>query len=154
VLRVHGASLMEDSFIRDHVDDLLVTIRTQVLIKAIRPYTKVSINYLAQELNDIPTKDVENLLVLLILDGKIGGKIDQVNGVYIQGKGGNEINGGNAALQSRATAPSSPVVNIAAPQNLLDASGELKRSQALIKWADTLSTVHRTITMKVNNKIL
>lgn len=50
----------------------------QVLLKAIAPYTRVRLPYLASELNGIPVSDVEDLLVSLILDGKVDGKIDQV----------------------------------------------------------------------------
>lgn len=50
----------------------------QVLLKAIAPYTRVRLRFLASELNGIPVSDVEDLLVSLILDGKVDGKIDQV----------------------------------------------------------------------------
>lgn len=49
-----------------------------MLLKAIAPYTRVKLPYLASELNGIPLGDVEDLLVSLILDGKVDGKIDQV----------------------------------------------------------------------------
>lgn len=51
---------------------------SKVLLKAIAPYTRVKLPYLASELNGIPLVDVEDLLVSLILDGKVDGKIDQV----------------------------------------------------------------------------
>ena len=51
---------------------------TKVLLKAIAPYARVKLPYLASELNGIPLGDVEDLLVSLILDGKVDGKIDQV----------------------------------------------------------------------------
>ena len=56
------------------------TIRTQVLLKLIKPYTHISIEYLASEhaLN-IPQKDVEDLCVSLILDGVLKGQIDQID---------------------------------------------------------------------------
>ena len=86
---------MEDLFIREHIEDLLRNIRTQVLIKLIRPYTRVRIDFVSdvshscyygnlatmvttQELN-IDAADVESLLVATILDGTIKGRIDQVN---------------------------------------------------------------------------
>lgn len=46
---------------------LLSNIRTQVLIKLIKPYTRVHIPYIAEELN-IEESDVESLLVTCILD--------------------------------------------------------------------------------------
>ena len=36
-------------FIRNYIEDLLRVIRTQVLLKLVRPYTKISIAYLASE---------------------------------------------------------------------------------------------------------
>ena len=39
---------MEDLFIREHIEDLLRNIRTQVLVKLIRPYTRVRIGFIAQ----------------------------------------------------------------------------------------------------------
>ncbi|CAN0360299.1 unnamed protein product [Ectocarpus sp. 12 AP-2014] len=74
---------MGDPFIKLYIDDILRTMRTQVLLKAIAPYTRVKLPYLAGELNDIPVTDVEDLLVSCILDGKVDGKIDQVRGLML-----------------------------------------------------------------------
>ena len=41
-------TIMEDQFIREHIEELLRNIRTQVLIKLIRPYTRVRIIFIAQ----------------------------------------------------------------------------------------------------------
>ena len=38
---------MEDQFIREHIEELLRNIRQQVLIKLIRPYTRVRIDFLS-----------------------------------------------------------------------------------------------------------
>lgn len=69
---------MGDPFIKLYMDDILRTMRTQVLLKAIAPYTRVTLPHVASELNGIPVAEVESLLVSLILDGKVDGKIDQV----------------------------------------------------------------------------
>lgn len=90
---------MGDSFIRTYIDDVLKNIRTQVLIRLIKPYTRIEIPFISKvrqpssnpcismhmtdfsntlkQLN-IPVEDVEELLVTLILDKKIAGRIDQV----------------------------------------------------------------------------
>lgn len=47
--------------------DLLRNIRTQVLIKLIRPYTRIAIPFISTELNIEPC-EVESLLVSCILD--------------------------------------------------------------------------------------
>ncbi len=48
-----------------------------MLLKLIQPYTRVRIPFISQRLN-IPEKDVEALLVTLILDNRVAGHIDQV----------------------------------------------------------------------------
>uniref|UniRef100_A0A803XUH9 COP9 signalosome complex subunit 2 n=1 Tax=Meleagris gallopavo TaxID=9103 RepID=A0A803XUH9_MELGA len=60
------------------VSELLRNIRTQVLIKLIKPYTRIHIPFISKELN-IDVADVESLLVQCILDNTIHGRIDQVN---------------------------------------------------------------------------
>lgn len=84
ILKQNTGRIMDDEFVREHVEDLLRTIRTQVLRRVIRPYTRISLDAIAKELNDIPVIDVENLLVGLILDGRLDGRIDQVNGVLLK----------------------------------------------------------------------
>ena len=44
----HRQTIMEDPFIREHIEDLLRNIRTQVLVKLIRPYTRVRIIFISQ----------------------------------------------------------------------------------------------------------
>lgn len=121
ILRSNRATIMDDAFIRNYIEDVLKNIRTQargdeegyrdaprgrpqplsllsappdkrsdklsvfcfylatqVLLKLIRPYTRIRIPFISQELN-IPARDVEALLVSLILDSKVQGHIDQVN---------------------------------------------------------------------------
>ncbi|XP_023337931.1 COP9 signalosome complex subunit 2 [Eurytemora carolleeae] len=80
ILKQNRQTIMEDTFIREHIEDLLKNIRTQVLIKLIRPYTRIQIGFISGELN-IEPGDVENLLVSCILDSTISGRIDQVRGV-------------------------------------------------------------------------
>lgn len=78
--------------------DLLINIRTQVLMKLIKPYTRIQIPFISKQLN-IDKADVESLLVSCILDkygilfqkaklmiffnSTIDGRIDQVNQVLV-----------------------------------------------------------------------
>ncbi|XP_058120352.1 COP9 signalosome complex subunit 2 [Anopheles ziemanni] len=80
ILRNNRNNIMADQFIREHIEDLLRNIRTQVLIKLIRPYTRITIPFISNELNIEPA-EVESLLVSCILDNTIQGRIDQVNQV-------------------------------------------------------------------------
>ena len=104
ILRQNQGRIMEDEFVREHVEDLLRTIRTQVLRRVIRPYTRISLQAIARELNDIPVADVESLLVGLILDGSLDGKIDQVTGVLLKeeerGMPTKQIQGGHGHNQA------------------------------------------------------
>ena len=67
ILKHNRNNIMDDPFIREHIEDLLRNIRTQVLIKLIGPYTRIHIPFISKELN-IDEKEVENLLVTCILD--------------------------------------------------------------------------------------
>jgi len=78
ILRDNRATIMDDPFIRAYIDEVLKNIRTQVLIRLIKPYTRIEIPFISRQLN-IPAQDVEDLLVGLILDKKVAGHIDQVN---------------------------------------------------------------------------
>ncbi|CAJ0842224.1 4836_t:CDS:10 [Entrophospora sp. SA101] len=76
ILRENRATIMDDPFIRTYIDDVLKNIRTQVLLRLIKPYTRIEIPFVSKQLN-IPAQDVEDLLVGLVLDNKIVGRIDQ-----------------------------------------------------------------------------
>lgn len=47
-LPVNQKSIMGDSFIRAYIDDVLRNIRTQVLIKLIKPYTSIEIVFISK----------------------------------------------------------------------------------------------------------
>jgi len=68
---------MDDAFIRLYIGELLRSLRTQYLIDLIKPYTRLELSFLAQQLN-VDKDEVEELLIGLILDGKVEGRINQV----------------------------------------------------------------------------
>ncbi|KAI5384617.1 COP9/signalosome complex subunit Csn2, partial [Lathyrus oleraceus] len=72
ILKSNRRTIMDDPFIRNYIEDLLKNIRTQVLLKLIKPYTRIRIPFISKELN-VPEHDVEQLLVSLILDNRIQG---------------------------------------------------------------------------------
>jgi len=78
ILEENKKTILDDGFIRDYIGDLLRNIRTQVLLKILTPYTRIRIPFISSELN-ISDKETEDLMVDLILDNKLRGKIDQVN---------------------------------------------------------------------------
>ncbi|KAK4536640.1 hypothetical protein CDCA_CDCA09G2665 [Cyanidium caldarium] len=76
--------ILADEFMRPYVRALLNQVREGYLLKLMRPYRRVRIAYLAQCMGAHGTaaeEEVEELLVSLILDGRIRGIIDQCAGV-------------------------------------------------------------------------
>ena len=92
------STIMSDAFIRSYIGELLRSLRTQYLIDLIKPYTRLELSFLAkvlitslfmaskrqlmmylvgQQLN-VQVQEVEDLLIGLILEGKVEGRIDQV----------------------------------------------------------------------------
>ena len=105
ILKKNEGHIMDDEFVREHVGDLLRTIRTQVIMRNIGPYTRIRLSRIAHDLNDIPVEDVERLLVSLILDGRLDGHIDQVQGILIKKQdassgGDKDGNNPNPAVES------------------------------------------------------
>lgn len=70
---------MGDPFIQSHLAEVLRSLRTQWIVDIIRPYTRVELSYLATSLG-ISVDEVEDILVALILDRKVSGRLDQVKG--------------------------------------------------------------------------
>ncbi|KAK7465331.1 hypothetical protein VKT23_005310 [Stygiomarasmius scandens] len=77
ILRDNRATIMDDPFIRSYIGELLRSLRTQYLIDLIKPYTRMELSFLAKQLN-VDIQEVEELLIGLILEGKVEGRIDQV----------------------------------------------------------------------------
>lgn len=77
ILRENHSTIMEDNFIRSYIGELLRSLRTQYLIDLIKPYTRVELSFLAKQLN-VAIEEVEELLIGLILEGKVEGRMDQV----------------------------------------------------------------------------
>uniref|UniRef100_A0A915P2D9 PCI domain-containing protein n=1 Tax=Meloidogyne floridensis TaxID=298350 RepID=A0A915P2D9_9BILA len=50
ILEANRASVMDDPFIREHIEELLANIRTEVLLRLIKPYVCIRLSYLAEEL--------------------------------------------------------------------------------------------------------
>mmetsp|Transcript_17016 Transcript_17016/g.45923 ORF Transcript_17016/g.45923 Transcript_17016/m.45923 type:complete len:434 (-) Transcript_17016:352-1653(-) len=82
ILARNKRTIMDDDFIRMYIEDLLKMIRTQVLKKLIQPYTRIRLPFISAQLN-VPEHDVESLLVALILDGEVEGRIDQLQQLLV-----------------------------------------------------------------------
>jgi len=86
VLKDNKDVILGDPFIALFIKNILTEIRTKVLLELIRPYTRVTVPFISKQLNISPA-DVQELLVILILDNKVTGHIDQVNQLLILQKG-------------------------------------------------------------------
>ncbi|KAL0490099.1 Cops2 [Acrasis kona] len=89
ILKQNKKTIAEDPFIRTYIPDLLNNIRTKVLLRLIKPYTRIKMDFVAKELF-ITIQDVEKLCVDLILDQQLDGFIDQIQGMVTLGAKGSE----------------------------------------------------------------
>ena len=79
ILADKNNQILDDPFINQYLDDLLRNIRLNVLIAKVKPYKSVSLEYLANQLN-VSRDEIRSLLAELILEEKVKGEIDQLNG--------------------------------------------------------------------------
>ncbi|EIW87113.1 PCI-domain-containing protein [Coniophora puteana RWD-64-598 SS2] len=77
ILRDNRSTIMDDNFISAYIGELLKSLRTSYLIDLIKPYTRLELSFLAKQLN-VEIAEVEELLIGLILEGRVEGQIDQV----------------------------------------------------------------------------
>ncbi|CAN0453370.1 unnamed protein product, partial [Discosporangium mesarthrocarpum] len=82
------ARIMDDPFVMSYIGPLRRRMRESVLLHLCRPYQKITLRFMAGELN-LNMEEVESLLIDLILDQRMNGKIDQING-YLLLEGGKE----------------------------------------------------------------
>ena len=125
ILRQNKKRIMGDEFVREHIEDLLRTIRTQVLRRLIRPYKRISLAAIATALNDITVKEIESLLVGLILDGSLDGSIDLTEGVLVKQA---EHGGGDSSAAGKASAAAVDIGNATA-----SGSSSQSKSQTILQ---------------------
>ncbi|ETN69771.1 PCI domain protein [Necator americanus] len=78
---------MQDPFIREHIEELLTNIRTQVLLRLIKPYTRIRLQYLSQQLR-VSIAEVKRLLIDTILDEGLPARIDETDNIlYVKPTG-------------------------------------------------------------------
>ncbi|KAG0142398.1 hypothetical protein CROQUDRAFT_67246 [Cronartium quercuum f. sp. fusiforme G11] len=80
ILNKNKATILDDPFIAMYIQDVLVSLRTQWILGMLKSYTRIEVSSLAKQLK-IPNSEVEDMLILLILDQKIEGKLDQPRGI-------------------------------------------------------------------------
>ncbi|MBW0473964.1 hypothetical protein O181_013679 [Austropuccinia psidii MF-1] len=80
IIRNNRATILDDTFIAAYIQDVLLSLRTQWIIGILQSYTRIQVSHIACQLK-ITDSEVENLIIFLILDKKISGSLDQVNGI-------------------------------------------------------------------------
>ncbi len=78
VLNKDKSRILNDDFIAENMASVQLRLRSRVLVKLIKPYRRVKLKWLCRQLN-AKMEEVENLVVNLILDGSINGRLDQMN---------------------------------------------------------------------------
>lgn len=68
--------LLADPFIAENIDEVTRTMRTKGVLKLIAPYTKVTLQWVADKLK-ISEPEVEDILSFLIVDGQLSARINQ-----------------------------------------------------------------------------
>lgn len=100
ILYDQNSHILDDPFIAQHLDDLLRNIRLNALQAKVKPYTSISLEFLAEQLQ-VSKEEIRSLLAELILEEKIKGEIDQING-YLEMKAEEESGGRSKALKNWA----------------------------------------------------
>jgi len=70
----------KDHFIQKHLESMVNDFRARSIISMIKSYRRIRITHLAERLRVTPDQ-IEEILIHLILDGSVLGKIDQVKGM-------------------------------------------------------------------------
>jgi len=128
-------NLKSDAFISQNLDDLQRNIRLQILENCVKPYRSVKISFLAEEVLNIDPAEVVCLLVELILDGKIEGRIDECGGYLTMQRCSTE----ECAIKERYTS---------------ECGGACSQSKAgaapMIQWVSALERIHHDLLGKLS----
>jgi len=69
-----------DEFIQTHMQSMIRDFQARAIVQIVKSYRRIRLEYLGEQLK-ISASEVEGILVQLILDGDISGRIDQVHGL-------------------------------------------------------------------------
>lgn len=92
-----------------YLEDLMRNIRLKVIIARVKPYKTVSLEHLAKQLN-VSKEDICGLLSELILEERLKGEIDQLNG-YLELSQESKVEGATRHGELRKWAQSLNVVH-------------------------------------------
>lgn len=91
----------EEPLLMKYIQPLRRRMHEQVVINLVRPYERVSLDFIAQELL-LSVDDIEKLVVDMIVNDKLKGSIDQLRGYIVLANKNNSNAASNAKLESLA----------------------------------------------------
>eukprot|EP01083_Nonionella_stella_P068144 180732_1 len=80
ILQKNERTITNDPFIKNNVNALLLSVRSRACINLLRPYSRVELTFLARRLRT-SRDEVESIVVNLIQDELVHGKLDQITGI-------------------------------------------------------------------------
>ncbi|KAA0148342.1 hypothetical protein FNF29_06729 [Cafeteria roenbergensis] len=80
VLRHEDSHILDDETMIEYLEPLFRNFRSRVVLRRVKAYRTVRLEFLATELK-LSVEEVEELLASLILDGRLQGTLDQVDGI-------------------------------------------------------------------------
>jgi len=78
--RLYEINKAQDAFIMRHIVGMTRDFQSRAIVALIRPYRRIRLQHLADQLDEKLEK-IEEILVALILDSQVDGRIDQVRGM-------------------------------------------------------------------------
>ena len=72
--------LLADPFIAENIDEINRTMRMKAVVKLIAPYTRFTLDFVAQQLKINPA-EVQDVVSFLVLDGTLQAEINQEEGI-------------------------------------------------------------------------
>lgn len=76
----NNQDVVADPFIAEHIDEVTRTMRAKGVLKLVAPYTRFTLKFIAKQLK-ISEMEVQDIVGVLILNGKLKAKINQTNGI-------------------------------------------------------------------------
>ncbi|KAK3069529.1 hypothetical protein LTR53_012067 [Teratosphaeriaceae sp. CCFEE 6253] len=75
----NNQDLLADPFIAENIDEVTRNMRTKAVVKLVAPYTRFRLDFIAKRLA-ISLAEVQDIVGLLIMDGRLRGRINQEAG--------------------------------------------------------------------------
>jgi COP9 signalosome complex subunit 2 len=128
--------IMDEPFLMTYIEPLRRRMKEQVLVNIVKPYKKLTLQFIAQQLS-MTDADSVLLLVYFILDNRLCAYIDQVNGILTLESSSSKNTSSYGSKNTGANTASA-------------ASYEQEKYIAIKNWADELKKANGAIEGKLN----